>query len=355
MLNIDLATILYNDIKKATQAFDKNCCINAHILSKHQIKRSDLVTSAPKPIYNYILSKAVKQFVYQCTIQNRQVTLYITSFNDDIDEEGAFDEWAKLMFIWLHMAFGYATDICAKALSVYLFPTPFEKKLPDGFHETLSPAHINTGVTWRCASVGEIVIYRKEEWFKVFIHETFHALGLDIAPHQVNVIRNNMRRRFPIASSFNIAEAYSEAWARIMNVAIYCFINTGGEKSFIKKCASCLELERKYSLFQMQKILTHTGLPYKSLRNDSPADMMRRRLYREKTNVFAYYVLGGILMSDPNAFMEWCYENNDDFLNFGENHKEFDALVDRWSLVEPQTERKFNDHLSTKMSYFQIK
>ena len=45
--------------------------------------------------------------------------------------------------------------------------------------EILSPDIVNTGLTRRCATDNEVVIYRQEEWFKVLIHELIHGFGLD--------------------------------------------------------------------------------------------------------------------------------------------------------------------------------
>ena len=40
---------------------------------------------------------------------------------------------------------------------------------------------VNTGYTWRCAPSGVVVLYRLEDAFKVFIHETIHTFGYDVA------------------------------------------------------------------------------------------------------------------------------------------------------------------------------
>ena len=57
-------------------------------------------------------------------------------------------------------------------------------RLPENKTDILDQVNCNTAVTYACAVNGECLIYRKEEWFKVFIHETFHAY--EFQPDSVN-------------------------------------------------------------------------------------------------------------------------------------------------------------------------
>ena len=144
----------------------------------------------------------------------------------------------------------------------------------------------------------------------MFVHETFHALGLDLDPRQAGSLKERMRRRFPIESDFNVAETYTEVWARIINTAFYSYETCRCDKKFIKNMVGNLTVERNHSITQMNKILRFMGVPFSSLIGKNEVDILKRRLYKEKSNVFAYYILGAILMNDPNLFMEWCEENN---------------------------------------------
>lgn len=318
-LNIDILTILYHDLKSADRALKKNVDYKASILSKANQVVPELLTGShfiPEFVKEYIKKHERCQFVYRSTIHKHPIQIHITSFDDSEEEEERFDKWARRMFMWLYIGFQYSGVTCAKELNIYLYPTPFEKRLPSSIHETVGPSHVNSGVTWRCSPRGEIVLFRREEWFKVFIHETFHTFGLDIEPHQVTILREKMRINFPIASDFNIAEAYTETWARILHTAFDSFERSKGMRGFSKLMVQGLAREKEHSLHQMHKILYFIGVPYSSLIGDTSTDALKRRMYREKSNVFAYYVLGGVLMNDPNGFMEWCSTNNMGFFNF---------------------------------------
>jgi hypothetical protein len=53
------------------------------------------------------------------------------------------------------------------------------------------------------------------------------------------------------------------------------------------------------------------GLTYKNLySNDKTSVVLRETLYKENTNIFAYYVIKCILMNNYNGFLSWCYHHN---------------------------------------------
>ena len=71
-----------------------------------------------------------------------------------------------------------------------------------------------------------------------------------------------------------------------------------------------LQFERIYSLQQCNNILKYMNLSYRDLL------MKGNNNYNENSNVFCYYVIGAILMSDYYQFIHWCYKNNEYFINF---------------------------------------
>jgi hypothetical protein len=144
----------------------------------------------------------------------------------------------------------------------------------------LGEDNVNTGYARRCK---ELVVYRKEEWVKVFIHECMHEMNLDKGMTKVRL------PMFRLSHEVALYEAYCETWARILNC--YLVASYTGQPA-----VALLERERKYSVFNMVKVLAHSGLQYSDLWTE------RAAAYREETNVIAYVVLGAILMSDYNAF-----------------------------------------------------
>ena len=176
----------------------------------------------PAQIQRYITAEEKYQLIF--TLPN--ITIYFTLFNEsDLLEIDTYIKYVELMRVWLHICMQYKKS-CAKTISIYVYFSPFLKLLPeersaDG-DEILSPTHVNTAFTQRCVPHGEIVIYRQEEWFKVFIHETFHAFGLDFGSPKLD---QALKALFPIESKYDAAEAYTETWARIINCVFYCWDN----------------------------------------------------------------------------------------------------------------------------------
>ena len=108
----------------------------------------------------------------------------------------------------------------------------------------------------------------------MFIHETFHSLGLDFSSMSNTVLNNKIKTIFPINSNFNLYEAYTEFWASIMNCVFtsYFMSKGSGIKEFYLYAEYCVGFEQFFCLFQCVKDLDFMGLHYKNL--------------HDKTNVF---------------------------------------------------------------------
>ena len=78
-----------------------------------------------------------------------------------------------------------------------------------------------------------------------------------------------------------------------------------------------LNFERIFSFYQMVKVLNFMDIEYHHLiTKTTHADSIRRALYKENTNVLAYYILTLILINNYEDFLMWCKVNNDTFLQF---------------------------------------
>jgi len=258
---------------------------------------------------------------YTCTIFNKIINIYFVLFRKIPDSKiGYYDEMVSKMLIWLRIAFLYSPTYCGKNLKIILYLTHFKKELPSKTIDVLGAEHCNTAVTTTCSAKGDIVIYRKEEWFKVFIHETFHALGLDFSTFSCSNIHYKLYHLFPIKSEYNVYEAYAEFWATIIN-CLFCAYelldDKLDEKDFLLYSDFCIQFERIFSLFQLVKILHFMGISYKDLyETDSVSLIARKYLYKEKTNVFSYYIIKNLLLYNYPAFLKWCNTNNINTLRF---------------------------------------
>lgn len=278
----------------------------------------------PKNIANYIVENNKGYIIYNIAISDRDVEIYFGLLNDsDLLELGKFDKYVNKMITWLKMAFSFAPAKCSKKLKIYVFLTPLKKSLPNNQLKILSPNNCNSAVTMSCSPHGEIIVYRKEEFFKVFIHETFHTLGLDFSNMQLKKFNERVKTLFPIKSDFNLFEAYAEFWASKMNslfTSFYLLDDKNDLKQFLLYSDFCIRFEQIFSLFQMIKILDFMGLKYPNLySNDKVSLGVRRYLFKEKTNVFAYYIIKTLLLYKNIDFLSWCKEHNNNIMTFNKS------------------------------------
>lgn len=273
-------------------------------------------------IRDYIDKTGKYQLMYNCNIQDRKITLVFTLFSEEeLSNIADYNDYAKLIYCWLNICNDYSKKECSKTLTIYFYLTPYRKWLPKESTTILGPSHVNSAFSSVCIPNGEIVIFRREEWLKVFIHETFHAFGFDTGLHYSDDIHKKIYSRFPLDIDFKVGEAYTESWARIINCVFYSYVNTiqkkKSKKIFYEYVHASLQMERIYSLYMMQKVLRFMGLKYENLYNTEETDtMLRKNMYREQTGVFGYFILGGIVMNNFYGFMEWCATNNAGFIQF---------------------------------------
>lgn len=218
----------------------------------------------------------------------------------------------------------YSSKKCVKTLSVYLYLTSLEKQLPTSNQDSVLDANnINTAFTTTCPVLSEIIIFRREEWFKVFVHETFHNFGLDFSGMKNETVHNFIMDIFAVKIDDVCAyESYTEFWASVINALFYSFLNQKNLDQFLKNSEYYINKERTFSLFQMVKTLQYMGLNYNDLYfNSKSFKNGRENLYKENTHVFSYFILKTILLNNYQGFLNWCQSHNTSILNFEKTEK----------------------------------
>jgi hypothetical protein len=248
-----------------------------------------------------------------------QSTTHSRFFSSAKLADSFFAMCARRIVVWLDIALRFSGKECATTLDCYLFLTDDLKKVPkppvqhiettEGGSKSITPKHANTAFTYSCVPSSKIVLFRMEEWFKVFIHESFHCFGLDFS--QMNIAESNrhMSKLFPKCHSnmdFRIYETYCETWAETINAVFVAYnqephLGHGrrslrGNREYsqkhtrkitgkdtvkhrtrtytlgqthiihiIKQIEHIIQRERMFSLFQMSKVLHHRELQYTDL------------------------------------------------------------------------------------------
>jgi hypothetical protein len=278
----------------------------------------------PEKIIKYIDKNIKKEIEYNIVILNKNIKIYFL-LEDNLTNIKVFDNYVHYILIWLIMLNKYASKKCAPQLKIFIYFTNLQKEIPSSNYEILNETHANTAFTYTCPKNSEIVVYRKEEWFKVFLHETFHNLGLDFSDMNNKKCNNIIKNIFPINSNINLYESYAEFWAKIMNVLFCSYSNLKDKNNkyiYLKNCEILLNYEIIYSCFQMVKILDFMNLKYKQLFQKGIKNTeIRKKFYKENTNIFAYYILTFILLDNFENFIDWCNKYNISLFQFNKTEK----------------------------------
>ena len=310
-------------------------------------QKLDIMTGSPHNFpkgnnYGYIVEEIKLQFENMSKIgKSYTFTLGSRKFNINIIKPIAIhkqrsqqqyektytfiDKFFRKMYVWLFVACKFANSICSPQLDIYVYLTDSVKKIPDVQYVSINENHANTAFTMACpVNTNEIYIFRSEEWFKVFIHETFHSLGLDFATMPEESTEDKMFSIFPVKCNLRFYEAYTEFWAEIINV-IFISVNTIecknttdiDIKQVITKIEQHIHNEQVFSLFQCVKVLNHYGIKYRELyENTKQSQYIRTMRYKEETQVFSYHILKSILIYYYSEFMEWCCIHNNMSIQF---------------------------------------
>jgi hypothetical protein len=296
----------------------------------------------PYKVYQYIREKSELCIQFQTTIQRRAITLYFITFPESHVsvvcsksasssssstcslEIATYQQYAYKVFAWLYIVTSMSDKDCSEeSLNVYFYMTPFKKHRPargaTGDDAILSAIHVNTGLTRNCETHGEIVVYRTEEWFKVFVHESMHNFNMDFIDQDLRDANTQLRRTFCIPhEDVLLFETYTETWARIINTMFHTYFHDNDndhhhvtQKHFIRTVREKLAHNAMFYAYQVVKVLEIMKLNYGNITIQSTENTeICRRRYAEDTNVYAYYILGGVLSIYALPFISWCCENN---------------------------------------------
>lgn len=230
--------------------------------------------------------------------------------------------------------------ICSKdGLNVYLMLTPFERKLENNYKKdnkineeksVLGAKHCNGGFCYGCVNSGEIIIYRFEEWFKVFCHECVHNFGVDnyiwnfiydvkFGNNKSNKIYHEFLNNFNLNTNINnttfdigLQECIVEFWGEFLNNSIFSYnysksCNLSDSSKLFKIYLSTFEKIANYELFhgllQTTKILKTNSLTFERLMKFNENNYSIENNYKEKSHLFSYYILKTLIIYDYKNFI----------------------------------------------------
>ena len=340
------------------------------------------------------ISNEVKKFLknnckyelqFKFNLFSREIIIHFICFDENIDkDDNTYKNNFFKIYLWLYIINKYSSSKCVDTLNIYLYLSDFKKILPDNNVTILDAHHVNSGFSTVCIENSSIVIYRKEEWFKVFIHETMHNFGLEFSTLNIENANKKLKDIFPVSFNILLFESYCEFWARTINILFKCYFEKNDirenknliiqskklrktrknkinvlsiqEENFIKCFYDLLNKEIQFSIYQCIKVLDFMGLDYDIITSNSDtAYITVKMLYKEKTNVFPYYIITAIIISNFNTFMLWCKSNNSNILQFTQTNESINNFVNfikenyrNNELLEKiiHTEKILHDHIN---------
>ena len=292
--------------------------------------------SFPEAIRNHIDHLSLSEISYTFSLFDRKITLHFIVEELEVEHKlDIYNRYVDIIIMWFYILNEYGSKKCAASFTIFFYFTSLEKNLPESNISILDQIHVNTAFTTTCPKDSEIVIFRKEEWFKVFIHETFHNFALDFSDMNNSEAHKCILNIFKVESNVNLYEAYTEFWAEIINVLFCSFFsltNKNDIDTFLSNAEFFINFERTYSFFQLVKILDFMSLTYKDLYSETDRSRINREnLYKEKTNVLSYYIIKTVMINNYQGFLSWCKTNNFSLLQFKKtikNQSEFCKFIE---------------------------
>jgi hypothetical protein len=339
---------LYHEVKKAYAFVLNKKKEEGDSFYKLTVTKLSTASQIPKPkqfnadSFPVEIRKQIDDFIsydlsYTFSLYGREIIIHflIEDKNPELSLH-MYNEYVDKILVWLYIINEYGSKQCSKKLTLFIYMTSLKKQLPHTNINILDQINVNTAFTYTCPAVSEIVVFREEEWLKVLMHETFHNFALDFSDMNTRSSNQKILSIFKVESEVNLFEAYTEFWAETMNCVFCSFFllkDKDNEKEFLSNCEFFINFERTYTFFQMVKTLNFMGLRYKDLyANTQESILLRKTMYKEKSNVLSYYIIKLILMNNYQGFISWCSKNNFSLLQFKKtpgNLEEFCKFIEK--------------------------
>jgi hypothetical protein len=308
---------------KILKRFWKSICKNKKeqsISTIRQLEDSDYSEIRENPMYSNIPDKIRRDFEsssqqgirYNTTLKRgRNVAIYI-AFPSKANLHTKIPIYLNNIIAWLNFISEFASSQCSQTLNIYLLLNDAKKQIPEIDTEPIDTINANTAFTTACSRVNYIFIFRREEWFKVLMHETFHCFGLDFSSSVGDESNQCILSIFPAVhpnTDIRLYETFCEMWAEIFYFMFCSFTNSAGKPVGFSKSLFIREVRREqlFSIYQSNKVLNRSGFQYRDMMQQLEKDKPQ---YRENTQAFSYYVLKSLMLWNIDAFLAWCVKNN---------------------------------------------
>lgn len=356
-------------------SFMYNLCKNAHndsrdvdySISYHAVNTDEFGHLQPSIFMDQLFIDEIMRklnFCYKSSVTIKNKTFYIT-FYTNFNQKINFTSYMNKIILLLCLCLSYVKDENPMTYNITMYATDIKKGLYNGFKNMIEPRHINSGYYYYDPVVkqGNIILFRKEEWFKVLIHELFHNLNLDFKTQKI-CYKSMFSDVFFIQSEMLLNESFVEFWARTINCGIIAYMNVPNItlEEFMPVFNLNINIETLFSMHQAIHLLDIFGLTYDQI-IDPKYKNTTSVLYRENTNAFVYYVITSIFMYNFDKTIQWFTNNEFDMLKYNKTEREvmifnyyLKSLVKNKNYINAMKKLKSNmlENVGLRMTIFEM-
>ena len=173
---------LYQEISNGVSYIQSLKPENTNLFYKLKINNITNISQIPKPttfplnafpkeIIKHIEDYSLSSMTYSFHLFERDISIIFLTEEDTTEKQiKIYNNYVDYMLVWLYIVDRYASKSCSAELKIYIYHTSLLKIMPLSNDHILNENNINTAFTKTCQKNAEIVVFRKEEWFKAFIH-----------------------------------------------------------------------------------------------------------------------------------------------------------------------------------------
>lgn len=211
-------------------------------------------------------------------------------------------------------------------VNIIIFLTNLRKRFPSSFNDEITEDNVNSGVTFFDKKHDHILIYRREEIFKVLLHELIHLYRLDFHSydskydervlatrkfclHQTNIPHN-------MANPLAMYEGFTDTIACIGNIIAYVLFQNNktslSQNALKQKIQELIQKEKRHYMEQASRIL---------------AFYRHRECVPENTHIFSYFFIKAYLFDNLQQLDKMMKENKGVALDTVQKQERYLALV----------------------------
>lgn len=183
-------------------------------------------------------------------------------------------------------------------VKIVVFYGEQKKYFPKLKNQSICSDNVNSGATTTTATSSELIqIWRKEEFYKVLIHELIHYFKIDfyIQNSIYKVLNNHFQNFITIKGIDRINESYTETLATVIHCCFYAVYNN-------MNFSDVFSYELLFSYLQVAKILNH----FECKKYD---DLLSTK-FIQTTSAFSYYIIKCMFMEHLQIMLDFWTTND---------------------------------------------